>query len=43
LKEYINTIRIENPDIKQLLKEQGVTDITLEEIIEQLELIFNLK
>jgi hypothetical protein len=43
LKEYINTIRIENPDIKQLLKEQGVTDITLEEIIEQLELIFALK
>ena len=43
LKEYINTIRIENPDVKQLLKEQGGTDVTLEEIIEQLELIFSLK
>jgi hypothetical protein len=41
--EYINTIRKENPDIKQLLKEQGTVDITLKQIIEQLENTFDLK
>lgn len=43
LTEYINTIRTENPDIKQLLKEQGAANTTLEEIIEQLEITFALK
>lgn len=43
LKDYINIIRIENPDIKSLLKAQGAASISLEEIIEQLELIFSLK
>lgn len=43
LKEYINKIRKENPDIKQILKEQGTSTITLEELIEQLEFIFDLK
>lgn len=43
LTEYINTIRRENPDIKQLLKEQGAANTTLEQIIEQLEITFALK
>ena len=43
LTEYINTIRKENPDIKQLLKEQGAANTTLEQIIEQLEITFALK
>jgi len=43
LSEYINTIRTENPDIKQLLKEQGAANTTLEQIIEQLETTFSLK
>ncbi len=43
LTEYINTIRKENPDIKQLLKEQGAGNTTLEQIIEQLEITFALK
>lgn len=43
LTEYINTIRTENPDIKQLLKEQGAANTTLEQIIEQLETTFALK
>lgn len=42
LTEYINTIRTENPDIKQLLKEQGAANTTLEQIIEQLEITFAL-
>ncbi len=41
--EYINTIRTENPDIKQLLKEQGAANTTLEQIIEQLEITFALR
>lgn len=43
LTEYINTIRKENPDIKQLLKEQGAGNTSLEQIIEQLEITFALK
>lgn len=43
LKEYINIIRIEAPDVKLLLKAQGAASISLEEIIEQMELIFDLK
>lgn len=43
LKEYISIIRLENPDVKLLLKAQGAANISLEEIIEQLELIFALK
>ncbi len=43
LTEYINTIRTENPDIKQLLKEQGAANTTLDQIIEQLEITFALK
>ena len=43
LSEYINIIRIENLDIKPLLKLQGAANITLEEIIEQLEMTFALK
>ena len=43
LKEYISIIRLENPDVKFLLKAQGAANISLEEIIEQLELIFALK
>ncbi len=43
LTEYINSIRTENPDIKQLLKEQGAANTTLEQIIEQLEITFALR
>lgn len=43
LREYINTIRKEKPDIKQLLKDQGAANTTLEQIIEQLEITFMLR
>lgn len=43
LTEYINLIKTENPEIKQLLKEQGAANTTLEQIIEQLEITFSLK
>jgi hypothetical protein len=43
LTEYINIIRTENPDIKQLLKNQGAANTTLDQIIEQLEITFSLK
>lgn len=43
LKEYISIIRIEMPDVKPLLRTQGAANISLEEIIEQLESIFDLK
>lgn len=42
LKEYIQTVREENPDVKQLLKNIGAGDSTLENIFEQLTLSFQL-
>ena len=40
---FYNLIKTENPEIKQLLKEQGAANTTLEQIIEQLEITFSLK
>lgn len=41
--EYVNVIRVEQPNVKQILKWQGVSDITLDEIIDQLEKTFILR
>lgn len=43
LTEYISVIKTENPDIKKLLKDQGLVNTTLEQIIELLENTFDLK
>ena len=43
LLEYIETVKAENPEIKQLLNKQGAGNVTLEQIIGQLEDTFNLK
>lgn len=40
---YIETLKSENPDIKQLLKNQGAGNVTLEQIIDLLESTFGLK
>ncbi|KAF0212418.1 MAG: hypothetical protein FD178_3168 [Ignavibacteria bacterium] len=42
LLQYIEIIRTENPNIKQLLKNQGMANITINQIIEQLIITFNL-
>lgn len=42
LREYIETVRAENPDVKQLLKNLGVTNGTVEMIFEQLTATFKL-
>lgn len=43
LKMYIRTVREENPDIKQLLRNLGAGDSTLESIFEQLTDSFQLR
>ncbi len=43
LTEFISAIRTDKPDIKKLLKDQGSANITVEQIIEQLENTFALK
>jgi hypothetical protein len=43
LAEYISVIKTDNPDIKKLLKDQGLVNTTLEQIIELLENTFDLK
>jgi hypothetical protein len=42
LRRYIQTLREENPDVKQLLKNLGAGESTLETIFEQLTLSFHL-
>lgn len=42
LQQYIEILRAENPDIKRLLKNQGMADITIDQIIEQLNSTFDL-
>lgn len=41
--EYINVIKLDPPNLFQILKGQGVTEITLDDIINQLEKTFGLK
>ncbi len=43
LLQYIEIIRNENPDIKQVLKDQGMANISLEQIIDQLISSFSLE
>jgi hypothetical protein len=42
LRAYIQTVREENPDVKQLLKNLGSGESTLETILEQLTMSFQL-
>jgi len=42
LLQYIEILRAENPDIKQLLRNQGMAGITVDQIIDQLTSTFNL-
>lgn len=42
LRRYVQTVREENPDVKQILKNLGAGDSTLETILEQLTISFQL-
>jgi hypothetical protein len=42
LRDYVNIIRDQNPDIEPLMKKLGVNNVTLEHILEQLAYTFNL-
>lgn len=43
LMTFIEVVQQENPDIKALLKNQGITGVSLDQIIDQLEQTFGLK
>jgi len=42
LRRYIETVKAENPDVKQLMKKLGLPDGTLRQIFDQLTNIFKL-
>lgn len=42
LQEYINIVRDQNPDIKHLMKNLGINNISLEQVLNQLETTFQL-
>lgn len=42
LQEYVTTVRNQNPDIKHLMKNLGISDISLEQVLNRLEITFQL-
>ena len=42
LMEFIDVVKKEDPEIKELLKKQGITGVTLSDILDQIETTFKL-